>query len=458
MTAADDVQPATSLRFRLLAAAAIVLAAFVALTGLGLDRAFRDAARAAQQDRMQGLVYGLLGAAEPRENGLTITKNDLPEPALARPESGLAAFIAGDDGRVIWTSDSWIGRPPELPTPGTGKWRFEQGPAGNHFLLAFGVRWLDDGDNGTDYTVAVVEDTSAYAEQQAAFRQTLGFWLIAASLALLVVQLGVLWWGTTPIRRLADDIRTIETGERDELTGTYPRELQPVTQALNAMIRAERTRLERQRAALADLAHSLKTPLAVLRGIAESPPADWPNGVSEQVATMHAIVNRQLTRAATAGRRTLTRPISLAPMTRRIADAMRKVHADREPAIDVRIPDTLQARIDEGDYYELLGNLVDNALKHGGRQVRIDAHSEGDALHLAVTDDGPGLSGDPGCLVERGARADNRMPGQGIGLAVCRDIVLSLDGDLELDTGGDLGGARIRIRLPGVAGASNRGR
>lgn len=435
-----------------------MLAAFVALTGLGLDRAFRDAARTAQQDKMQGLVYSLLGAAEAGENGLAIAEGDLPDPALARPESGLAAFIADAEGRVLWSSGSWIGPPPTLPTPAIGDWRFERNRGNNHFVLAFGVRWLDDDEQGTDYTVAVVEDTTAYAAQRTAFRQTLGFWLVAASLVLLVVQLGVLWWGTTPIRRLAAEIRTIEAGERAELTATYPRELQPLTQALNAMIRAERARLERQRAALADLAHSLKTPLAVLRGIAESPPADWPNGVSEQVATMQAIVNRQLTRAATAGRRTLTRPTALAPVARRIADAMRKVHAEREPAIDVRMPDALEARIDEGDYYELLGNLVDNALKHGGRQVRIAAHSDGDALYLAVTDDGPGFSSEPGGLVERGARADTRVPGQGIGLAVCRDIVLSLDGDLEIDNSGELGGARVRIRLPDLVRASTDSR
>jgi len=447
-----------SLRVRLLAAAAVVLAAFIALAGMGLDRAFRESAQAAQREKMQGLVYGLLGVAESDGGRLAIAEGDLPDPALARPESGLAAFILDAGGNVVWSSGSWIGPVPEIPVAATGDWHFALDRGGGHFLLAFGVRWLGADDNGADYSFAVVEDTAGYAAQRAAFRHTLGFWLVSASLALLALQLAVLWWGTRPIRRLAADIRAIEAGRRDQLTGRYPRELEPLTQALNAMIRAERARLERQRTALSDLAHSLKTPLAVLRGIAESPASDWPRGVSEQVATMQDIVNRQLTRAAAAGHRTLTAPIALAPVARRIARAMQKVHAEREPDIDTRIPDGLHARIDEGDFHELVGNLIDNALKYGGRHVQVRARVEDDALALEVEDDGPGFDGEPGRLAERGARADTRVPGQGIGLAVCRDIVLSLDGDLDLDNGGELGGARVRIRLPGVVGRTGGSR
>ena len=442
-----------SIRVRLMAATVVVLVVFLGFAGLGLDHAFKEASRRAQQDKMEGLIYGLLGAAEPRKGGLALAEAELPDRALARPESGRAAFISDDDG-VIWSSESWVGPPPELPEPETGAWRFVHRPSQDRFVLAFGVRWLDQGQQGTPYTFAVVEDTSAYTAQLAAFRRSLGGWLIAAALTLLAMQLAVLWWGSRPIRRLGSEIRAIEAGHRDELKAKYPSELQPLTQALNGMIAAERERLQRQREALTDLAHSLKTPLAVLRGIAESPSGQWPQGLADQVATMEGIVYRQLNRASTAGRRALVSPIAIAAVTERTAGALRKVYAEQDAVIEIDIPDDLRVRMDEGDYYELAGNLIDNALKHGARQVRVSARHEADELHLVIEDDGPGFDAPPGALTARGARGNPAVPGQGIGLGSCRDIVASLDGELVLANQSALGGARVTVVLPGVVTGS----
>jgi two-component system sensor histidine kinase PhoQ len=442
-------QPA-SLRLRLLAATAVVLPAFVALTGLGLDQAFREAARTAQQDKMQGLVYSLLGAADEVAGSLTIKEADLPDRDLARPGSRRAAFITNAAGEVVWASDSHSGPSPQLPSPAVGQWHFAHDSEGGRFLLAFGIRWLDQGTDGPAYTIAVRSDAAAYNAQLAAFRRTLGFWLAGATGLLLVMQLLAMWWGTTPVRRLAADIRTVGNGQRCELRGAYPQELQPLTRALDDMIRAEHDRLARQRAALSDLAHSLKTPLAVLRGVTDAPPSDWHQRVADQLATMETIVNRQLSRASTTGHRTLASPVAVAPLADRVARAVEKVYVDRHPRIDVTVPDQLRARIDPSDLYELLGNLIDNALKHGGQQVRVHGTSDNDTLCLEVGDDGPGFAEPHASLAERGVRGDETVPGQGIGLAACRDIVQSLDGDLALGYSEALGGARVTIRLPGV--------
>lgn len=441
-----------SIRTRLLLAASAVLLVFVGLCAAGLDRAFRDGAQDAQENRLHGVVYALLGHAEQDEHDrLVLNDAGLPEPRLAQPDSGLEAAVLDETGAVLWRSPSAVGPLPLVIGPDVGHWKFERLEGDGRFALSFGLRWI--GANGVPqrYSVVVLEAPDAYEAQLARFRRTLWIWLGGAAVGLLATLLLVQHWGLLPLARLTRELRGIEAGAQPRIEKAYPRELTPLTEALNAMIVAERGQLQRYRNALGDLAHSLKTPLAVLRGVSDDAPlpAEARRQIDEQVAHMQEITDHQLARAATAGRRALAQPVALKALADKIAAALRKVHAERRLAFEIAVPADLLARADAGDLYEVVGNLLDNAGKWARSRVRLGAHRAGRALTIECDDDGPGFPADAERLLGRGMRADSQVPGQGLGLAAVAEILQAYEGDIALARSADLGGARVVLHIPG---------
>jgi len=437
-----------SLSTRLLIAASCVLIVFMLLTGAGLEQAFVQSALQSQRDRMQGLVYALLGAAEPGAHGaLDIARAALPDPRLVHVQSGLSSVIFDNHGNAVWRSPSLSGALPKIEAPpvGTALLREKNG----NFIFSFGIRWLGESNKPQRYTIAVIEDRSNYRAQLNAFRRTLWLALGTSALMLMLVQFFLLRWGLSPLRRLAAEIHDIETGNRAQIDNRYPLELMPLADNLNAMIRSERNQLTRYRNALGDLAHSLKTPLAVLRGIAEDAqtPAPTKRQLELPLARMEDIADYQLRRAAAAGRRVLSEPLFLRPLAEKTLAALTKVYAEKQLNFINEIDPRLRARADEGDLYEILGNLLDNACKWARHTVRLRGEP-GSELWLDIEDDGKGFPDAAEELLQRGVRADSRIAGQGIGLATVADIVRLNDGRIELGRSEDLGGARVRVYWP----------
>jgi two-component system, OmpR family, sensor histidine kinase PhoQ len=445
-----------SLRTRLLVAATCVLVVFMLLCGAGLDQAFRGSALQSQKDKQQGLVYALLGAAEADDkNMLTISIGALPDPRLTRVQSGLEALIFNDRGKVIWRSPSFAGKVPELQAPEVGTSLFVE--LADRFTLTYGLRWVSDSGGirlfgakpkPQRYTIAVLEDRNAYTAQLRTFRRVLWTWLGGAAAALIIVQFIVLGWGLAPLRRLVRELRGVESGEQSRIEAGYPAELTPLAEGLNTMIIAERNQQTRYRNALDDLAHSLKTPLAVLRGLVDDRTLndDARERLREPVDRMQLITNHQLRKAAAAGRRTLAEPIRLRPLADKIIGALTKVYAEKAIQFEIDMPGPLRVRADEGDLYELLGNLLDNAGKWCAGCVQLRAEINNRTLHLQIDDNGPGFPDDADKLLTRGVRADSVAPGQGIGLGAVAELVKVYDGSIELGRS-ELGGACVKIQL-----------
>lgn len=446
-----------SLAARLLTAASLILAIFVLVTGWLLDRAFRDSALVAVQQRLQAQVYILLGAADldPEQQTLTLPQA-LPEARFSIPGSGLYALVVDAAGRPVWRSPSLLGmRLDRLPPPATpGLARFSEITTADDqplFVLGFSVSWELANERYRRYTFWVAETRAGFDAQVNRFRRGLWGWLLAAAAALLVVQLAVLRWTLQPLRRIARQVREIETGERLALSGRYPAELQPLADNLNDLINQGRASLERYRNAVGDLAHSLKTPLAVLRSSLANPPTrdELLATIKDQVGRMNATVEYQLQRAAAGGRVGLRAPLAVDPVAQKIADSLAKVyHAKR---LDIGLAVSADSRFfgDQGDLLEILGNLADNACKWARGVVRIGATQDAAGLTLSVADDGPGIPPPARAeILDRGRRADPDTPGHGIGLAVVRDIVEDVYGGELVIADGPLGGAEVKVRIP----------
>ncbi|MFZ1327220.1 MAG: ATP-binding protein [Candidatus Contendobacter sp.] len=448
-----------SLRGRLLIAASLVLVAFLGLTGLSLDRAFQKSALAAVRERLQAQVYMLLGAANIDAFSRLTLPPSLPEARFSTPDSGLYADFMDSQGALVWRSPSLLGRAlPFFPAVrNAGDTQFAPLSAADDtplFVLAFTVSWEISRNHYELYTFRVAETQQDFDDQVWSFRRGLWGWLLASTVVLLAVQGLILRWSLTPLRQVATEIKDIETGRRTALSIGYPEELQPLTFNLNALLRQSHAHLERYRNALGDLAHSLKTPLAVLRGALEThaDPGELRQTLGEQVERMNRTVDYQLQRAAAAGRIALSAPLAVAPVAQKLLDSLAKVYADHAPRLRTEIAETTVFYGDEGDLMEILGNLADNACKWCRREVVMRAWpgAQGGRTELVVEveDDGPGIPADQvSLLLHRGQRADPTVAGHGIGLAVVRNLVEEVYyGQLEIDQGA-LGGARLRAYL-----------
>uniref|UniRef100_UPI002FDDA8E1 ATP-binding protein n=1 Tax=Pelomicrobium sp. TaxID=2815319 RepID=UPI002FDDA8E1 len=199
--------------------------------------------------------------------------------------------------------------------------------------------------------------------------------------------------------------------------------------------------------ALADLAHSLKTPLAVLRGMADPESATplSPAALGEQLDRMGRLVEYHLQRAAAGRATTFSGPVAVRPIAERLIATLAKVHRGKPVDATVGVGAQEVFRGAEDDLMEVLGNLLDNAYKWCRTQVRVAASRNEEGLCLTVEDDGPGIEPEEAQrLLERGVRADETVPGHGIGLAVVRDVAGAYDGTLVIDRS-PLGGARITV-------------
>lgn len=440
-----------SIRLRLIGAGALVLVAFLAVAGAALQRAHADSVRAAHYARLQSTVYLLLAAAELDGQGALVMPHELAEPRLSLPGSGLYASVLHGPTGAMWQSASAVGLSlPFRRDAGVGEWRFEQaqGDRGAYLSASYGVRWAGPG-GGVPLVLNVLESRASLDRETGAFSRTLWGWLAGAGVLLLLAQLLLLRWGLSPLRRMSHEIARIESGDQAELQGRYPAELAGLTGNLNTLIRQERVRQTRYKEALSFLAHSLKTPLAVLRN-AQAQPADLPATVAQQVDRMDHIVQHQLGRAMASGAARFVPRLALAPVAQRIRDSLGKVYASKGLTITVDCPPDLAWRLDEGDAFELLGNLMDNAAKWAASTVQVRLWVEGRALRLRVDDDGPGFAGDTQSILQLHVRADEKVPGHGVGLAVVNELVASHDGTLTLTRSGlgHPGGGRVDVTLP----------
>lgn len=440
-----------SLNQRVLLSATLVLLVFIAGITLTLDRAFYDSARIGVKDRLFAKLLMLMGDAEVEESGELDVPTNLLDAELGHVNSDTYAFIVGPANTIMWRSTSALNKPiPAITLLEKGKKEFEQILLNDepYFIYRYGVAWeTPSGDY--PLTFHVITDTVLFEAQIERYREDLWGWLSVMAVFLLATQMLALRWGLLPLRKVSVELAAIESGQQESLKGTYPSELQLLTDSINSLITHEHKQQKRYRNGLADLAHSLKTPLAVLQGAvhSENDEAMRRKTIQEQIDRMDNTIQYQLRRAATAGSSPGMGLILLRPMADRIVNTVTKAYRDKHPHIAVVIDDTISLRIDEGDLMELLGNLIDNAFKWCRHSIHLSADYQDNQVVIQVKDDGPGIQlHEIARILERGVRADQSTPGHGIGLAIVRDIMQVYGGELSIENNPD-SGLCVTLRL-----------
>jgi two-component system, OmpR family, sensor histidine kinase PhoQ len=440
------------LRARLLLTSTLVLGLGLGLTGWVLDRSFTASVVAGAEEQLKLLTYSLLGAAD--EDGATLRfPSTPPEPRLDQPQSGLYATVSDASGALIWESPSLrygrgasiqLARPPADRKMKPGTFLFRE--SGAQFEMFYRVIWETEGDQ--IFTFRVIADRAPFRLAIASFRRTLMLGLAAVVAALMGAQAFAVAWGLRPVAQMAARVEAIEAGRRERMEEDYPPELLGLARNIDRFIDHEINSRDRYRKAMDDLAHSLKTPLAVLRNALSSGRVDDLKLLGEQLDRMETTVSHQLSRAMAA------RPVVLAgrtapgPIADRLIKALQTAYRGKGVVVEQRVKPDVFVRCDERDLMEMLGNLIENAFKYCKSKITVDA-VPGAMVRFVIDDDGPGVPPEQRIeVLARGARGDTAQAGHGIGLAVVVELASSYRGGLAIEES-PLGGARIVLDLPG---------
>jgi two-component system, OmpR family, sensor histidine kinase PhoQ len=451
-----------SLSARLLASVSVLLIVFFGITIAALDFVFRDLSEQTMRDRLESQLGQLIAASEEDSGSGLHPAPEKTEERLKNPGSGLYGEILRSDGYPSWRSNSLTGTGLDFKTDlRSGERLYVQlrrADGAPVRALSRSIDWQFEDRVTRAFVFSVAEDLQPYYAALASFRTRLFGWfgilivLLLGSLAILLRRV------LSPLRRIEREIGAIEIGTLTELGSGYPRELLGVTSNLNALLQSERERLARYRNTLGNLAHSFKTPLAVMRNLLGSPQAralPLARQLDEQVGRMDDIVRYQLKRAAASGGTGLGHaPVDVRENLQALRSALLKVYVDRSIDCQLTVEDGCLFFGDREDLTEIAGNLLDNAFKWTRSVVHLRAErltapqARRDGLKLIVEDNGPGVPAEQRLhVLARGARLDERVSGQGIGLSVVRELVALNGGSVEISDS-SLGGARVEVSLP----------
>ena len=446
------------IQYRVLLTTTLVLVTCLGLAGYVLDRSFRASIVGGAEEQLKLVIFSLMGAASDQAGALSFD-GELPEPRLEQPESGLYALVYDVEAAPVWQSPSLATAPADIETAPMsmtpGLWEFAE--LDGHFALNYTVIW--EAAEESLFVFSVITDQAPFKSAIGSFRRNLWIGLGAVMVLFVLAQLLAVRWGLRPLRTMAEEVRELEAGARERLDSVYPKELMGLAANLDRFIDHEQRNRARYRNAMDDLAHSLKTPLAVLRnGLSEPLKAvNGGNGAGadadarlliEQLDRMENTVTHQLSRASMTGPIVIGVTVGVEAVVNRLMRALETAYRGRRLRTRIDIDEMVTLRIDERDFMEMLGNLLENAFKYTKSRVAVSASTHDAVVDIVIEDDGPGI--DPAkreSVLHRGIRADTQQPGQGIGLSVVYELVTLYQGKLDIDKSA-LGGARVTLTLP----------
>ncbi|MCZ4344894.1 HAMP domain-containing sensor histidine kinase [Devosia neptuniae] len=397
---------------------------------------------------VESLAGSLLETGDPQSQDIA-----LADPRFGRPRSGWYWAIRDADGTLYNLSRSVVGiDTPDIPGPVSASGR-QTAIMDDSFGTSMRVveRTVTIGPD--TYEIIVTGNLSEILELVGNFRGQAFIVLGAVGVMLAMMSFIVARFAMRPVDRLSAAIESVRAGESAAVTGTYPREIAPLAEEVNELLRSNTQIIERARNQVGNLAHGLKTPIAVLRneaGTSKGALADVVLAESDKMSTM---VTTYLERARLAARTSVVgKKADAAKIMARLSRVMAKIHPDIAITLHPHEPALPWFRGDEADLEEIAGNLLDNACKWSGGQVEVRLSAEqgsaGTVLLLAIDDNGPGLSAeDAQKVLRRGVRLDEKTPGSGLGLDIVKELVDVYGGDLALKRSA-LGGLLVELRLP----------
>lgn len=444
-----------SLRLRLLLAGTISILAAVTLSAVGLTVLFERHVERRVEAELAVYLDQIVAGLDRDVSGVPVISRSPVDPRFVEPLSGLYWQVQLG-GTTLRSRSLWDGRlaPPGDELAGGGVHRHRiPGPNGAQLIVLERSVILPERLGGGAMRAAVALDAADVAAATRAFAVDLLPYLVLIAALLIAAGYAQIAIGLRPLTAVRKRLSAIRQHKTRRLGQGFPDEIVPLAEEVDALLEARERQIERARARAGDLAHGLKTPLQVLSGDVERLRMEGELEIAaeiEQVATaMRRHVDRELARAriGAGGQEACAR---LAEVVERVVAVMIRTPAGTGLDWSIDIPSGATARIDPDDLAEAVGNLAENAARHGRAQVSIRTRCEGGFIVLTVADDGRGIP--PGRLAEalsRGGRLDRSGGGAGLGLAIVGDIAEAWGGRFEIRN--TTGGFEAELYLP-VAG------
>lgn len=455
-----DIPMMRSLKARLITVAAIWVVAGVAVAGVLLSLQFKGFLVEQFYHELHEHLDELEGVLAVNEDGRVEIQRALSDPRYQIPLSGFYWEVQAGD-RAVARSNSLEGPMLKVPDDGGADALVHEhsitGPTGE-LLIAERLRWIKDDEK--PIRIIIGTDKRLLDQVLAQFNTTLLWSLGLLSLSMIVISGLLLMFAMAPIGRLRSAFADYRSGTTPDMRGSFPREVQPLIDDLNSLIAASGEQVQRARAQAGNIAHGLKTPLAILvdeagrlKDKGDDKAADV---VLDQCRRMQSQIDYQIARArAAASRGKPGTACSLTETADGVVRALGRLHVERGLTFDNRIPADVMVACETQDLNEILANLIDNACKYAKSRIALrldDAQTDG-LVRIIVEDDGPGLPPEAREVVFNiGERWDTRPGGSGLGLAIVRDLVNLCGGKIRLDQS-DLGGLKVIVDLPGFNNA-----
>lgn len=450
-----------SIAVRLISAAVLWVALMLMVGGLLLSNLFREPIEQSFHQRLGFLLDSLITATDLTSDGRAIQRQGLGEPRFLRQFSGWYwQVVRLNDGKIInqspsmWDFEIPVNDHASMLSENTPELSYIMaGPLGQNLQVA-AKRITTENAPGA-YIFIVATDRGDLVAAIESFNMTLIWSLGVLGIGLIIAVFIQVRFGLLPLQRIRSALMDIREGRAERLSGDFPEEIRPLANELNGLLDHTADVLSRARSHVGNLAHVLKTPLAVLTNEGQKLSAKKATLVAEQTALMHRHVDHYLARAGVIGQAPLLRAqIELLPVIKSIIRTLKKIHAVPDNLIAVEVEERLAFRGEENDLEEMLGNLMDNACKWACSRInlRVETLSGTGGLRICIIidDDGPGIGPELRKeIFNRGRRADETKPGDGLGLSIVREISTLYGGQVELGDAPN-GGLRAILTLPGA--------
>lgn len=454
-----------SLAFRLFATSAAWTLLVLPLAGYLIYSLYREDVQLGFDSQLKKLLTAISVDSMNTVGEEPITPQNLYEPLFEVTHSGWYWQIRPIDsaeGRTLVSPSlvSGVLQSPydkKFPTDTTGtRWMNVSGPKGEPIRILEVIDTPGHDPTKTKYSVIVAGPLDWLEDSIAKFRNRLTIALSLAGLGLAAVSLFQVRFGLLPLRRIEKGLASIRSGKATALDEKLPVEIEPLQSELNALINSNQEIIDRARTQVGNLAHALKTPLAVITNEARDDKTAFGSKVAEQAQIMRDQVTHYLDRARIAARAgVIGRVTDVEATAEPLVRTLERIHRERGIAITMTILSGAKFQGEKQDLEEMLGNLLDNACKWGRKNVYLtitveppEAKARGKRLKLAVDDDGPGLTSEQRAKIgKRGLRLDETKPGSGLGVSIVSDLAASYRGALTLEAS-PYGGLGARIDLP----------
>ncbi|PKF50773.1 histidine kinase [Enterovibrio nigricans] len=386
-----------------------------------------------------------------RDRLLALARSNIVQaPKNIDSPSQYLAFICQRDDTVLWMSSDAKGKGME-DICSSIPFDISEPDLVTYKDLPYVVHVISDATHSKNENFFVIREVSPQLEKMAEIKSKTWFYVTLLFLCATGLLYAASYWSFSPLRKLAGELHEIAESRREKLDLDYPSELEEVTEALNRMIQLRKEQTQRYRHAMDDLAHSLKSRLAVTNALLDDSTLSrdaLSKRIVEQVSQMDDMVQYQLRRALVGDRGLVREKTELRPVIDSLTGMFSKIYGDKPVTISVETTSLPSLPLNKADLTELLGNLLENAFRFCISEVRISSRESLENYILMIEDDGPGVAeAVRESIFQRGVRADQLNPGTGIGLAVCDEIVHSYDGQIKASTS-SLEGASFIMTFP----------